>query len=479
MIMEKSTKSIKKRIFFSHMAIVSICIILTLVVFILCFRLFIRRETRLQIVAANKILNQSITQNLKNNVRKNDTNDTEIMKNTLRAENALKQIQNYSTINYVLIDENKNIISLQQNKSQNNFIKNRLIPAINRNKFKNAKANNNTVLFSTILGNQYEIIVSPVKLKGETNSYLIVYCDLSKSNSLNNEVIVMLILILLVTALIASIISNNVSTRISRPVYKLIKYAKKVGERQYNTEFEKYDDDEIGELAETMHSMAQKLSAYDNTIKTFMQNASHELRTPLMSIQGYAEGIKYGVVDEEEKAVDIIIEESKRLSKLVDDLLYLSKIDAMQDDFKSENIIVEELIKSSIEKVNGIAVSDGKIIRFVNRNNENMSITGDKEKLIRAIINILGNCLRYCNKNIIVELSKIGEGINIEISDDGPGFDKDNIEHVFDRFYKGKNGNYGLGLAITKSIIERHEGSIVAKNKEEGGASFLIALIKP
>lgn len=476
MIMDKSKKTIKKRIFLSHMAIVSISIILTLVVFIMCFRLFIRKETRLQIAAANKILYQSITEDLKNSMV-NNANDTEIIKNTLKAENELKKLQNYSTINYVLIDENNNIISLKQNNSEDNFIKNKLVPAISRNKFKNSKANKNAVFFSTISGNQYEIAVSPIKLNDGTNSYLIIYSDLSKSNSLIKVVIIMLILILLVTGLIASVISNNVSARISDPINKLISYAKKVGERKYNAEFEKYDHDEIGELAETMHSMAQKLSAYDNTIKTFMQNASHELRTPLMSIQGYAEGIKYGVVDEEEKAVDIIIEESKRLSELVGDLLYLSKIDSMQDDFKIEKIIVGELLQCSIEKVSGIAVRDEKTISFVNYNKENLVIVGDKGKLIRAIINILGNCLRYCDKNITVVLGEIHHGIiNIEISDDGPGFDKDNIEHVFDRFYKGKNGNYGLGLTITNSIIERHGGSITAENGEAGGACFTICL---
>ncbi len=286
----------------------------------------------------------------------------------------------------------------------------------------------------------------------------------------------MLLLILLVTALIASIISNNVSTKISYPIYKLIAYAKKIGERKYDTDFEKYNDDEIGELANTMNSMAQKLSAYDNTIKTFLQNASHELRTPLMSIQGYAEGIKYGVVDEEEKAIDIIIEESTRLSELVNALLYLSKIDGMQDDFKNESIDVVNLIKSSIKKVNGIAVKNGKTIKFINEKKENSFIIGDNEKLVRALINILGNCLRYCNKEIIVLLND-----NIEISDDGFGFDEDDIAHVFDRFYKGKGGNHGLGLAITKSIIERHGGTVIARNKEDGGASFIISLknIKP
>lgn len=123
----------------------------------------------------------------------------------------------------------------------------------------------------------------------------------------------------------------------------------------------KYNDDEIGQLAETMHSMAQKLSAYDNTMKTFMQNASHELRTPLMSIQGYAEGIKYGVVKDQDKAVDIVIEESKRLSQLVEDLLYLSKLDAFQEKMNFEKISAEDMIRSIIEKHDGSIIAENGI----------------------------------------------------------------------------------------------------------------------
>ncbi|MGE5628867.1 MAG: sensor histidine kinase [Solirubrobacterales bacterium] len=472
--MEKRAKTIKKRIFSSHMAIIGVCITLTLVVFVISFRIFIRRETKLQITAASKILTETISENFNKTISNKDYSDA--VQDTLEVENALKQVQNYSTINYALLDENKNVISLKQNKNQDNFVNNKLIPTINKNKLNNFKENTKSQFLISILRSQYEVSISPIKLEDGTKRYLIVYSDLEKSRSLTRVVIIMLVLILLVTALIASIISSNVSNRISMPINKLIKYAKKVGDRDYNTEYEKFDEDEIGELAETMHSMAQKLSAYDNTIKTFLQNASHELRTPLMSIQGYAEGIKYGVVDEEEKAVDIIIDESKRLSSLVDDLLYLSKIDAMQDNFKCESINVEELLKSSIEKVRGIALSSEKTIIFANEAKEDLIIQGDKDKLIRAIINILGNCLRYCNKNIDVVESKIEGTVVIEIYDDGPGFDKETLAHVFERFYKGKNGNYGLGLAITKSIIKKHRGSIEAKNNQAGGALFRIIL---
>lgn len=474
--MEKRSKTIKKRILSSHMVIIGVCMTLTLIVFVMCFKLFIRRETKQQITAASKILTDTITENLNKTISNKDTNYAEVMQDTLDVENALKQVQNYSTINYALLDENKKVISLKQNKNQDNFVNNKLVPAINKNKFSNFRSINKTVFMVSILRSQYEVSITPIKLSDGTEDYLIIYSDLEKSRTLTRVVIIMLILILLVAAVIASIISSSVSNRISQPINKLIKYAKKVGDRNYDTEFEKFDEDEIGELAETMHSMAQKLSAYDNTIKTFMQNASHELRTPLMSIQGYAEGIKYGVVDEETKAVDIIIDESKRLSSLVDDLLYLSKIDAMQDDFKCENISVEDLLKCSIEKVSGIAVGAEKIIGFVNEAKEDLIISGDKEKLTRAIINILGNCLRYCNKNINVVQSKIGGAVVIEIFDDGPGFDNVNLSHVFERFHKGKNGNYGLGLSITKSIIERHRGSIEAKNRVAGGACFRIIL---
>ncbi|MCD2348861.1 HAMP domain-containing sensor histidine kinase [Clostridium guangxiense] len=473
--MKNSKNSIKKRIFLSHMLVINICIILTLIVFIICFRLFIRSQTRRQLISAKKILTQTITENLNRNNTKN-IDDNEITKNALKTENALKNVQTYATINYALVDKNENLLSIKPNKNQNNFIENKLLPAINRKKLYRQTSNNTAVFLITIGKNRYEVTISHISLHNGQNTYLIIYSDLSKSRSLTNIVVLMLLLILLISAGFGIIISNNVAARISDPIYKLIKYAKKLGERKYDTAIEEYNSDEIGELAGTMHSMANKLSAYDSTIKTFLQNASHELRTPLMSIQGYAEAIKYGVA-KEEGAVDIIIEESKRLSELVEDLLFLSKIDSTQEAFKTENVNIANTIKNSIDKVNGIAVKEGKSIKFSTKSDTDIIISGDSEKLTRAIINILGNCLRYCIKNIDVVLSKAENKVIIEISDDGSGFEEASIEHLFDRFYKGKNGNHGLGLAITKSIIERHNGNIIAKNKEAGGAAFLIYLL--
>jgi signal transduction histidine kinase len=318
----------------------------------------------------------------------------------------------------------------------------------------------------------YYFITPDITSKGV---YLLLYSDFNKVNRMILTMNIILLSILLITSIIALIISSRVSKNISDPIIELGKYAESVGDRQYDVKLAKYGDDEVGQLAEIMHSMADKIYAYDNTMKTFLQNASHELRTPLMSIQGYAEGIKYDVVDDKEGAVDIIIEESKRLTGLVEDLLYLSKIDSMQDNIKIEQLSVEDLIKGSIERVNGIAVKSDKVIHFY-CNEKNLTIYGDEEKLTRAIINILGNCLRYARKNIDISVENENCNIAVVVKDDGRGFEENELSNIFKRFYKGKGGNYGLGLAITKSIIEKHKGIITAGNNTNSGASRPVTL---
>nr|WP_284703729.1 HAMP domain-containing sensor histidine kinase [Clostridium swellfunianum] len=210
-------------------------------------------------------------------------------------------------------------------------------------------------------------------------------------------------------------------------------------------------------------------------MKTFLQNSSHELRTPLMSIQGYAEGIKYGVVENKDKAVEIIIDESKRLSSLVEDLLYLSKIDTMQENLNIEAVNAENFLRSCIERIRGIALYENRNIRLHIDNSDSV-LNIDEEKFSRSILNILANSLRYAKENIDIFFSIEDSYSVIKILDDGSGLEEEDIPRIFDRFYKGKGGKYGLGLAIAKTIVEKHKGSITAENNPQGGAYFKIIL---
>lgn len=475
--MKEVNNTIRKRIFFSHIVISIIFLTLTILVFDLCVRVYIQRQVKMELITASELIKNSIDKTL-NNI--NDVDKIKLIGDSaltqLDTKNNLEPLIPLFEIKYALLGENKELLFADnKNAEEYSIISKQLIPLIKNRQLSTIEINNDEVFYLNAPVKKYALLMYPLKNKnGSTDGYLTIYTDFSKSRRLTTLVNIMLFSILLVTAIIALLISNKVSQKISRPISDLSEYAKKIGEKKYSIELIKHEDDEIGKLAETMYYMAQKIKDDDIFMRSFMQNASHELRTPLMSIQGYAEAIKYDVIEDKNKAADIIIEESKRLSSLVEDLLYLSKIELPNEEFTFDKINLADIIKSSIERVNGIAVKSEKIISFSSYDNT-LVILGDEEKLIRSIINILGNCLRYCEKKIIIKLYKEVSNIIIILEDDGPGFDSKDLNNIFDRFYKGKDGNHGLGLAITKSIIEKHGGSIIAHNGSKNGAFFEIS----
>ncbi|GFP78139.1 HAMP domain-containing sensor histidine kinase [Clostridium fungisolvens] len=471
--MSKAKKSINKSIFTSHLIIILIFMLLTAIIFDLALRIYVRRETRNQIITTGEILQKSINQNSTNlgldelqNLQVNERGNS-------RLNSILKRANSILDIKYIVINEDKNIIYPNENINQEDKdTSSELITKIKKNQISNI--NRGVVINLNIRGNKYQAVSYPIKLQNNS-CYLIVYSDLSKSDEVTRKVNFLLFSILIIMAIISLSISTKLAKKISNPIYDVIKYAKNIAERNYTVKEFNFEHEELTELSKTMSFMAAKLSSYDNTMKTFMQNASHELRTPLMSIQGYAEGIRLDVVEDKNKAIEIIIEESKRLSTLVEDLLYLSKIDAMQDDFNLEKVDMKELISSSIDRIKGITIKNEREILFTHCDEE-LFLYCDEEKLMRAIINILANCIRYSNKIIDISLEKKDEAIVIDINDDGSGFDKEDKEHIFDRFFKGKGGNYGLGLAITKTIVQKHNGIITADNNISGGANFNMIL---
>jgi signal transduction histidine kinase len=274
------------------------------------------------------------------------------------------------------------------------------------------------------------------------------------------------------SSLIILIFSSLAAKKISAPFSSLNNHIRAIAERNFCTKVDVNVDDELRDFANNINIMSEKLETYDKAQKTFLQNASHEFRTPLMSIQSYAEGIKYGVLDDTNSALDIIISETKRLSNLVEELLFLSRLDSIEENFHFNVINFNELIKSSAERMKALAIQ--KNITFdLKLSNDELNISADEEKLERAISNIISNCLRYAKSNITI-CSRISDNnIELYISDDGPGFDEADLPNLFTRFYKGKKGNFGLGLAITKSIIEKHNGKITAENTGNG-AKYVI-----
>ena len=206
--------------------------------------------------------------------------------------------------------------------------------------------------------------------------------------------------------------------------------------------------------------------------QTFFQNASHELKTPLMAIQGYAEGIQAGVMDTG-SAAELILEESDLKTELVEELLDISKIDMGRQRLTLSETDIRELLYDGIRAVEPAADSSIAIVPVFPE--EPVMVSCDDTRLRRAVTNILSNGVRYARSELRLTCRADRRQVTIRIQDDGDGIAEDDLPHICDRFYMGRSGKSGIGLALTKEIIHLHRGTIRAYNGETG-AVFEITL---
>lgn len=317
--------------------------------------------------------------------------------------------------------------------------------------------------------------------------YMCVYVNSSSYYSLMAANSLSLVQAALLSIVIAGILSIIMTYPLIYSTQKLSRFAKNISKGNFKRIKGHIVSKELSELGDVMNQMAYKLEESDIEQKTFFQNASHELRTPLMSIQGYAEGLKYGVFDSDEdrnNAIDVIIDETGRLSGLVENLLSISKMDMSKSggyEVKKQNIDARRIYDTVIDRVRGNFIHEDKAI-IIDMKIRKTYIYANENDMFRCLENIFSNCLRYCKSAVTFRCIKDESGNNViyEISDDGPGISPEVISHLFERFSKGSDGKHGIGLALAKAIAEEHGGTVKAYNKPEGGACFevIIPVIK-
>ena len=315
--------------------------------------------------------------------------------------------------------------------------------------------------------------------------YIAFYISTEKYDEFIANIYFMLLVILTAATVFTLIYVMFISRSISKPIKKLCGFADEMGRGNFRRNEYAFKDRELIDLNRRMNETARRLEINDEDQKIFFQNVSHELKTPLMSIKGYAEGIKYGIFsseNEKSEASNIIIEESDRLNDLVVDLLYISKMDSSKHS-ETENFISASLgaiIENCADKLRGVLIgsqnngTQAKNIK-INHPKHDIFIKCDEENLMRAIMNITANCLRYAKTTVYIDYHGNGGKIILNIKDDGEGIEEQDLPNIFKRFYKGKGGKHGIGLSIAKTIIEQHGAKIFAGNREEcPGAEFII-----
>jgi signal transduction histidine kinase len=316
-----------------------------------------------------------------------------------------------------------------------------------------------------------------VSKAGKTKGYVTLVLKLNDIQQINGMMRKSQLISMAISAIIALILGVFFEKSLTRPIHELTSYMKNYSIRGSNKEIKISTKDEIGELAESFHALSRKLKRYDEDQKVFFHNASHELKTPLMAIQGNAEGILDGIVkgDEIPKSLNVIIAESQRLKRIVDGIMYLAKLENVEESFSFNNHSLELLIREALQSVQALAEQKG--IEILVENRIEGPVLVDKDKIIRAFINLLGNAIRYAKSKIVISSFINGQKeVVIKVEDDGKGLATGETEKVFQRFYSGEDGGSGIGLAITRAIIEAHNGKISAANGKDGGAVFVITL---
>lgn len=403
--------------------------------------------------------------------------DTQSNKELIRyyfmLDRSLREPLSVLNADYILLDKDKKLITPfpEEFFTSSVSLMNQITEAVKTSK----SINHETYINLHLSGTEYIAIIMPVSQKNSFGlGWIIIYSSLQKVNQLQLGINLILFAILIFSALITVVFSSLTAKKISAPFSSLSQHIRAIAERNFATKIHIPVDDELREFVNNINVMTEKLEMHDKAQKTFLQNVSHEFRTPLMSIQSYAEGIKYEVV-EHSTAADVIIGESKRMTHLVEDLLYLSRLDTIEENYHFTTIDFGELIRSCVERMMGIAIKDSiRIITDIQ--DESLEISADEEKLSRAVTNIINNCIRYAHHMVSIKAAIADQSkVRLTITDDGPGFDVNELPNIFERFYKGKKGNFGLGLAISKNVIEKHNGSIIAENSSSG-ALFTIEL---
>lgn len=296
--------------------------------------------------------------------------------------------------------------------------------------------------------------------------YLLLYCPIYDTSGVMEQVSGFVFLTVLVMAAVFIVLFWFVAGSISGPVIRLCEAARGIGEKKFKKVETGATVKELCQLENEINQMQEKLSQADQAERTFFQNASHELRTPLMSISGYAQGIQCGIFDDVSQAAGVILDESTRLTEVVDGILTLTRMDQMRYQVVPVEVGINAFIEERIELLEGFAYSQKKELQFLE--GEECVLTTDVMLLERAFSNVVSNCIRYAKKAVTVKAERKEEYMVITVADDGAGISSEDAEHIFDRFYKGKTGNHGLGLAIAKCSLEYIGGTVFVADSAEG-----------
>lgn len=301
---------------------------------------------------------------------------------------------------------------------------------------------------------------------GNHSYILISYLGANYRNALVMSLLEKILLFLLITVLAAQIPAYFLSKHISKPLESLEKKVDRLAEGDWETPINLQRKDEIGRLADSVENLRKTMCRQDESEKTFLQNISHELKTPVMVIQSYAEALKDGIHPKgtAEASLDVIMDESERLQQKISNLLLYNKIEFMKSHGSDE----EEL---RLDRMSEEVLERFRMLRpnvVVEAELSPAVIRANREGWQALLENLMDNQFRYAERSIRIRTEEDADEIRLTFENDGARIPEEKLGKLFEKFEKGDGGNFGLGLAIAKSVAENSRFSILAENTDFG-----------
>jgi signal transduction histidine kinase len=331
-----------------------------------------------------------------------------------------------------------------------------------------------------------QTLVYAIKLSG--NKYAFVNTSIEPVDQTVSILANQLIIVTIIALILGFVVAYFISRHISNPIVKITNSAKKLAKGDFNTVFE-IDENiaELNELADTLNYARDELSKTEELERDLMANVSHDLKTPLTMIKAYAEMSRDLHANNKEKRTEnmnIIIEETDRLTVLVNDILDLSSMQSNIAELEQTDFDLAGLIKEIIKRYS--IFKETEDYKFVYNGPEKLVIHADKKKMEQVIYNLVNNAINYTGDDnlVTINLIKTKGLIRVEIKDTGKGIDPKDIPYIWDKYYKNKKKHKrnlvgtGLGLAIVKNALEEHHFKYGVNSTLNKGSTFYFEIPK-
>ena len=285
-------------------------------------------------------------------------------------------------------------------------------------------------------------------------------------------------------ALATALVGFTMAKAISEPIIQTNEAARELSRSRYTRPSFNGGYREIAELNDTLVRAAEDLGKVEDLQRELIANISHDLRTPLTMIEGYAEAMRDIPEEVTPENMQIIIDETNRLSSMVNEVLDFSRLRTGNLELEEQPFNLTEQIREIVNRIGRMTAVDGYTVVFDDA--QDRLVTGDSKRISQVLYNLLGNALTYTGKDKTVHITQqdVGSRVRVRISDSGDGIPADELPYIWDRYYRSRENHRravigsGLGLNICRGILEKHGAEFGVQSAEGKGTTFWFDLPK-